>query len=681
MDQPPDLQDPTLDPYPTFSIPRKPLHKEAASNTSLLEPRDRRAKGTNEAVTSDHRADHGSPFEVLKDWWLEILSCIITVAALIAIVAIIYPYQAQPLPQWPYSISINTLIAVMATIMKAAMLLITAEGLSQLKWSWFQKRQQRPLLDLAKYDMASRGPLGSIRLLFTLRHQHVIASIGAVITITALAIDPFAQQIVRYYSCPIDDTKFNATIARTNAFQGGIDSGAPEGAGTFPLTTGLQSAINGGLFNPGTFDIPFDCPSGNCTFGQYRTLGYCSKCEDVSKNLTISVSNVTTSQQLTQPNGSVINYPESSTLVNTSLPSGLSALYYNGSLIQNTTYFVMDALGPDDAPYEMILGASRLTLWDSAYPPPLECNVTAGKDTWYCNGKGAAACRIDPCVRTYTAAVHAGNLSETLIDYAFPAWGYTDVGQEGVTIDIDCLSSEQRQSLIKSGYQISPGTHWLAYNTSIFNETGQLNLSAYWSPDDGSTKKGDIPLECIYDINAFTTISISGWLSSYFQGSIIEGDDYGWGGPPVLQGLFSNADVDFPDINSTFSSIAEAMTTYIRRNGSSGFSAPALGVVQQAETCVQIRWWWLAYPAALVLFTILFFVAVVAEVGFAPGQGHDWKSSPLPLMFYGLEEDITDNQQRDLGGLLGVRDMERTAKSMRVRLGPSDNGWKFVKTD
>lgn len=44
-----------------------------------------------------------------------------------------------------------------------------AEGISQLKWYWFNEPQ--PLIDLDRFDTASRGPWGSLLLLFHTRKQ------------------------------------------------------------------------------------------------------------------------------------------------------------------------------------------------------------------------------------------------------------------------------------------------------------------------------------------------------------------------------------------------------------------------------------------------------------------------------------------------------------------------------
>jgi hypothetical protein len=48
--------------------------------------------------------------------------------------------------------------------MRGAIVLVTAEVVSQLKWTWFQKRT-RPLKDMVTFDEASRGPWGSIKIL------------------------------------------------------------------------------------------------------------------------------------------------------------------------------------------------------------------------------------------------------------------------------------------------------------------------------------------------------------------------------------------------------------------------------------------------------------------------------------------------------------------------------------
>lgn len=70
----------------------------------------------------------GFQFRALIDWKWETASCFLAVGSLIAIMATVYPYDGHPLPQWPYGLSINSLISIYTTIMKAAMYSILAQG-------------------------------------------------------------------------------------------------------------------------------------------------------------------------------------------------------------------------------------------------------------------------------------------------------------------------------------------------------------------------------------------------------------------------------------------------------------------------------------------------------------------------------------------------------------------------
>jgi hypothetical protein len=68
------------------------------------------------------------------------------------------------MPEWPYGITLNALVSVLSTVMKATMAFIFTECLAQLKWSWF--RGGNKLSDLALLDAASRGAAGAFIVLF-----------------------------------------------------------------------------------------------------------------------------------------------------------------------------------------------------------------------------------------------------------------------------------------------------------------------------------------------------------------------------------------------------------------------------------------------------------------------------------------------------------------------------------
>ena len=82
-------------------------------------------------------------------------------------------------------------------------------------------------------------------------HRHFLASAGAVVMILALALDPFAQQIVRYYGCTEILGTSEASISKTNLYDRG-GATAHIGANTNTVLPGMQSAVNVGVFSPGS---------------------------------------------------------------------------------------------------------------------------------------------------------------------------------------------------------------------------------------------------------------------------------------------------------------------------------------------------------------------------------------------------------------------------------------------
>lgn len=226
-----------------FSIARKPVsHQQSSVSAS-----DK--KGLYAEVDPSYTSKQQEPkdhFDFFRFWWLELLCCVVFIGALVAVVVTIRPYEEHPLPQWPYHLSINSLIAIYVVILKAAILLVAAEGLNQLKWRWFY--QDRPLRDLLSYDSASRGPWGSLVLLWRLRGRQLVSSCGAFITLAALITDPFAPQVIATYDCPIAAESAIATVPRTNNFD---ESGPHTGASLARLSLGLQNSVNAGIFDPG----------------------------------------------------------------------------------------------------------------------------------------------------------------------------------------------------------------------------------------------------------------------------------------------------------------------------------------------------------------------------------------------------------------------------------------------
>lgn len=104
----------------------------------------------------------------IRLWWTELLSIIFSLSCLAANVGVLAALDDQPYKSWRIAqvdVTPNAIISTIATFTKASLLLTVAEVIVQLKWLYFQARMQR-ISDLQVFDDASRGPLGSIRLLW-----------------------------------------------------------------------------------------------------------------------------------------------------------------------------------------------------------------------------------------------------------------------------------------------------------------------------------------------------------------------------------------------------------------------------------------------------------------------------------------------------------------------------------
>ncbi|KAM0254675.1 hypothetical protein ACHAQJ_006525 [Trichoderma viride] len=235
-------------------------------------------------------------------WWnTEILAMIISIACMAVLVWVLARFQNQLSSTWSFWISLNAIVAIAATVIKATLLAAVSACLSQEKW-WHFSHKSRKLQDLAAIDYASRGPIGSLWLL--LGTSWGFASLGAIITVLCLGTDTFFQQIVGFESentYTLQDG--SATFGYTHSYSSFVNSSVGDNAaksGIINTNTGLpffipmQGAIFRGLYQE-TWPAIFTCTT-NCTWEEdYYTLGFSSTCANVTeKSMATMHCNVTT---------------------------------------------------------------------------------------------------------------------------------------------------------------------------------------------------------------------------------------------------------------------------------------------------------------------------------------------------------------------------------------------------
>jgi hypothetical protein len=205
-------------------------------------------------------------------------------SAMFSIIIILGVWSGIALHDWKYRIQINSLIATLTTIGKTAMLVAVAESICQLKWLHFYQQPQR-VSRFQDFDGASRGPWGSLVLLYSAKNKAMLASLGAVITILGLGIEPTAQQVLTFPSRNATRANLTATMGMAEIYASrSVVQGDVRG---YAVTTGdllrLQSSIIHGI--TGTIDPPqFECHSSAayCQWANFSTIGLCA----TYKNLT-----------------------------------------------------------------------------------------------------------------------------------------------------------------------------------------------------------------------------------------------------------------------------------------------------------------------------------------------------------------------------------------------------------
>lgn len=131
-----------------------------------------------------------------SSWTAEILCTLLGLASIAAMAAILFAMDGKPQPHWSVPIQPNSLISIFSTVSSCAFMSAVAQCISQSKWVHFKKGGR--VIDLQRFDQASRGAWGSLQFLARLGFCNKIAIAGSLITIASLAIGPFTQQIIEY---------------------------------------------------------------------------------------------------------------------------------------------------------------------------------------------------------------------------------------------------------------------------------------------------------------------------------------------------------------------------------------------------------------------------------------------------------------------------------------------------
>lgn len=591
----------------------------------------------------------GHTRHVLRYWLLEILTVLTAALLLAAVIALLSYYDGKYMPQWPLELNLTSVIALLTTFLRSAIVAAVAEIIGQIKWTWFTERT-RPLHHLQDFDAASRSVLGSLRLLAVVMWNVGFTTAGligisaAVVTIASLAVSPFTQQALKTSNCPQLNPALRAAMPVAN-FVPGSSAYFRTGAGQFQIEVDMKSTLIQGITDPRNKDnqVEVTCSSGNCTWPDYGTgvthasMGMCSMCMDT----TDFVSEPTELGNLTLPDeGSFINY----------MPGGNYMWIGNSNLSAYTSLFdegMLAAAAVSIANFSMLLTTTApctSTTDPSTGIPSRTCphKVTQSNNTFFA-GIGdyvATSCILYPCMQEYRATYTNNILKEDVVK-TVPA--IPNVAETSGYVYAYNYTATQSPCVLDNGT-------WYDYANQSRAEKIPGRTWANISASDvlkGGTRNYSVPNACLYKMDGIYFQALSSFMRELFSGSCTYDDlqsghlncRESWWLPP----LWGEMNATYASLNTAINDFSWAVTNKFRMTGAGPDDllgeplrrSETVGAVYETSTCISFDRKWVSLPVILVFICAVLLFAIAVKNYRDPEQPV-WKGSVLPLLFFGL---------------------------------------------
>ncbi|KAK8108665.1 hypothetical protein PG984_014466 [Apiospora sp. TS-2023a] len=619
-------------------------------------------------------------YHIVRVWIWEFVLIILAFGLTTSIAILLKRNHGKPVPDWGDRISFNALLAFLSTILRATLVIIASQIISQRKWEWYKQETPRPLSDLQQFDAGSRGTFGALFLLPTILLRDAVALAAIVVLLASFLIGPFVQQASRTMDCSFALPGPNASLpfAHYAPLRGGYNNEENNPFGT-PTQDLMATIISAAIAVDGVENrISATCTTGNCTFpeeGQrdaqnatHSTVGMCSKCIDISSLIYQS-----------EYNGSLYlkGVPEN---------YGINGSGFVDLIIVKPSpelAWLGDLLTPD------LRAVSR---WAYVNSTVLAQSSPASNKTTLV----AAVCSLYPCLKTYNSSITNNQLSEREVRSDAMRIGISSGGYgSNSPLDIESINSLTNR-----------WTHYTAVDPSCLSKDkdamstpqnnssqfGVTNLTLYDFIDYGGPTPYHYTLQdltasedCIYRQHALFVQAISlvlnediftgrgtwyrslEYTTSVVAAAEVKPDVSRMPLSGVLRTLYNRGEISFPAFARWFDAFAGAMTNRYRfQYGASAFNSSnpriddggrgniteedspphavrtlAPGEVQglawQTTVCVSMHEDWLLLPLCLTIITALLTAWTIVT---------SWRhryTRPPPSANGGTDEDSVDD--------------------------------------
>lgn len=548
-------------------------------------------------------------FNYTGSWVPEIIAAVLSMVCLALLIGFLVYIHGRSYATWRYSVSPNAIISIIVTAAKATMLVLVPSCISQLKWNQYQT--PTPLYHMQIFDQASRGAWGSFLILWKITPG--LATMGALLMILSLAIDPFAQQILTFPSRSVLASNDTALVQAAHTY-GGKAPGSDFDSNT-NLSPSMMAAILSGI---GQTSNPLNpkCTSGHCQYPDFVTLGLCSRCEDITSQTNQSCGLDGEMMKVYSKFGwsdVLLHAPENCTYT---LPDGYQLL----SSRRNSDYnYTAWEEGLHDTP---VLRTKRIK-WQSVSRGSLP---TAG---------------IEKPLVSFISSKYSNPINIYTRD------NYTE-HEKKPTISTCAIYPCERQ-----------------YKNNVYSESNRLRLykTQLLVPNVDTAAADVVPQITLVAPNQTEQLSpdakysIESWTWYWLNSTVTTLLAYYTTGSSGVSGVIDIIMGGVDNVDEAMDSMTTSMTD-VMRSDTTGFTIP--GKAFRDESYIHVRWPWIILPTLAIIFSIMLLIATATIT--RRFNTMLWKDSVLPLLMFRLQTDSAE----DIESLSKVDEAERISKQIKV---------------
>lgn len=440
--------------------------------------------------------------------------------------------------------------------------------------------------------------------------------------------------------------------------------------GKFFLDYGVQKVQVGNNTRP---DVQLSCPTSDCTWEPYQSLGFCSECADIANMLEFGCHEtkldwITTANSFDPyENGTMCGWFFNATSPNPILMSGYQVNPLTNEPIGQvlTTRLLPLTTNISRRP---LFGRSikfkghRLPLTDFVVVTPPDgleiekvlASVFRHERPW------ATECVVLWCVKTIESSYHHAEYTEKITDYFINK----TVGPDPwVQIKVE-HPLEDRPDAVQ----------YIYFQDIILSPDAKNESLTYGASNDTAFN-----ILTIFDtyLPSMETVNINGSNEFALQVKHKDPSSSPDVSTPVMkyrtrfkspyERVFYNNPWRAPrNITKHMEDLATTMTNIIRMISKDNVT----GRAYSEETYVEVRWPWLSLPVGLLLMTFIFLVATIMRTSKEKDNVGVWKTSAIATLLYGLP----DNLQRKIASQADGTPRAK-AKELNVRMLPTE-GWR-----